>query len=204
MSIEFLLTALILVLTPGTGMIYTLICALSQGRRGAILGAIGSTLSILPHIIAAILGLAAVLHASAVAFQVLKWAGVAYLLYLGWKTVSDKSLFNLEAGPEIQHGSKIVWRGILASLLNPKLSVFFLALLPPFISTTSTSPMFDMALLGGVFMAMTFVAFAIIGMFAATLRQGVQRRPRLLVGIRRSFGGLFLLLGLRLAFIQRN
>ena len=204
MSAEFLLTALILVLTPGTGMIYTLMCGLSQGRRGAVLGALGSTLSILPHIIAAILGLAAVLHASAVAFQLLKWAGVAYLLYLGWKTVNDKSLFDLKENPELRHGGKIVWRGILASLLNPKLSVFFLALLPPFISTSSTSPVADMALLGGVFMAMTFVAFAIIGVFAASLRQGVLQRPRLLVGIRRSFGGLFLLLGLRLAFIQRN
>lgn len=203
MSPEFLLTSLVLVLTPGTGMIYTLLCALSHGRRGAVLGAFGSTLSILPHIGAAVLGLAALLYASAIAFQVVKWVGVAYLLYIGWKTLTDKSLFDLGTHAQGMPNGALVWRGMLASVLNPKLSVFFLALLPQFVDATSVTPMLDMALLGGVFMAMTFIAFAAIGLLGVSIRHGVLRRPRMLVGTRRVFGGLFVLLGARLAVIER-
>ena len=203
MSIEFFLTCLVLVFTPGTGMIYTFMCALSQGRRGAILGAIGSTLSILPHIIAAVLGLAALLHTSAMAFQVIKWIGVGYLLYIGWKTWRDTSLFDFKGEAKQTSSTKLVWQGVLASVLNPKLSLFFLALLPQFVSVNSANPMGEMALLGGIFMAMTFVAFAVLGVMVATARHSVTSRPKLLLNARRGFGGLFVLLGARLAFVGR-
>ncbi len=203
MSIEFLITCLVLVLTPGTGMIYTFMCALSQGRRGAILGAFGSTLSILPHIIAAVLGLAALFHTSALAFQMVKWVGVAYLLYIGWKTWRDTSLFDFNGDAQHSSSTKLVWRGVLASVLNPKLSVFFLALLPQFISANSANPMIEMALLGGIFMGMTFVVFMVLGLMVATAHQGVVSRPKLLMNARRIFGGVFILLGAKLAFVDR-
>jgi len=173
-------------------MIYTLVCALAEGRRGAILGAIGSTFSILPHIIAAVLGLAALLHASAVAFQAVKWVGVAYLLYIGWKTWRDTSLLDLNTEAARTSGRQLVWRGVLASVLNPKLSVFFLAFLPQFVSVDAINPMAEMALLGSVFMGMTFIAFVVIGVLAASARHGVAERPRLLLGLRRVFGGVFI------------
>ena len=203
MSFEFFLTCIVLVLTPGTGMIYTMVCALSEGRRGAILGAIGSTLSILPHIIAAVLGLAALLHASAMAFEVVKWVGVAYLVYIGWKTWSETSMLDLSAEVACTSGRRLIWRGVLASVLNPKLSVFFLAFLPQFVSADATNPMVEMTLLGSIFMGMTFVAFVVIGILVATARQGVVERPRLLLGLRRVFGGMFILLGVRLALVER-
>jgi threonine/homoserine/homoserine lactone efflux protein len=203
MGFEFYLTCLVLVLTPGTGMIYTFMCALSQGRRGAILGALGSTFSILPHILAAILGLAAVLHASAVAFQAIKWIGVAYLLYIGWKTWKDTNLFDLKDGVKQTSSAKLIWQGVLGSVLNPKLSLFFMALLPQFVNVQSTNPMGEMALLGGIFMAMTFVAFAGLGVMVASARHGVQTRPKLLEHARRGFGGVFILLGARLALVER-
>jgi len=203
MSFEFFLTCIVLVLTPGTGMIYTIVCALSEGRRGAILGAIGSTLSILPHIIAAVLGLAALLHASAMAFEVVKWVGVAYLIYIGWKTWSETSMLDLSAEVARTSGRRLIWRGVLASVLNPKLSVFFLAFLPQFVSADAPNPMVEMILLGSIFMGMTFVAFVVIGILVATVRQGVVERPRLLQGLRRAFGGMFILLGARLALVER-
>ncbi|SNY93797.1 Threonine/homoserine/homoserine lactone efflux protein [Cohaesibacter sp. ES.047] len=207
MSIEFLITSLFVVITPGTGMIYTLATTLGYGFRAGLLAALGGTLSIISHIAAAILGLAALLHASAMAFQIVKFAGVAYLLYMAYKMLKEKGQLDAESlGAENREGRTalvIIRDGILLNLLNPKLSIFFLAFLPQFIHVDEVNPVFEMAALGAVFMLMTFVVFALVGLAAASVRDKVLTRPTVMNWLKRGFAATFVMLGARLALTER-
>lgn len=198
-SAHFLLTALVVVLAPGTGVIYTLAVALGRGQRAAILAALGCTFGIVPHLMAATLGLAAVLHTSALLFQIVKFAGVAYLLYLAWQSLRSGGALSVTADSTRQSGAAIARRGALINILNPKLSIFFLALLPPFLSGTPESATFEMVLLGAIFMAMTFVVFVLYGSFASLARSHILTRPGVMRWLNRGFAAIFASLGLRLA-----
>ena len=134
MSVEFLVTTLIVVATPGTGVLYTLAAGLSRGVRASVIAAVGCTLGIVPHMIAAIAGVAALLHTSAVALQTLKFLGVAYLLYLAWATLQEKGAFAVAADIAPRPASKVIMSGVLINILNPKLTIFFFAFLPQFIN----------------------------------------------------------------------
>lgn len=199
MSPEFLLTAFVVVLAPGTGVIYTLGAGLSRGKPAAIAAAIGCTLGILPHLLAAILGLAALLHTSAMVFQIVKFAGVAFLLYLAWQTLRDRSTFEVKSQQKPQGLATTALRGGLINILNPKLSIFFLAFLPQFLSESPAGATVEMITLGAVFMAMTLAVFVLYGLFAAAARDQVLNRPRVLVWMRRGFAATFAGLGLKLA-----
>jgi threonine/homoserine/homoserine lactone efflux protein len=203
MDPAFLLTALIVVLIPGTGVIYTLAVALGRGGPASVSAALGCTLGILPHIAAAILGLAALLHASALLFQVVKFAGVAYLLWMAWGTLREKGLLSAEPDRSPVSHAAIVRRGFLVNILNPKLSIFFLAFLPQFIPVDAAAPALTMMWLGFVFMVMTFVIFVGYGQSAALVRGRVLSSPSVMAWLRRSFAATFSLLGLRLAFSSR-
>lgn len=203
MSTEFLLTSLIVVLMPGTGVIYTLSQGLSGGARAALAATVGCTLGIVPHMAASILGLAAVLHASAMAFQVVKIAGVIYLFYLAWMTLRDHGALDVERKSTHKGYTKIAFQGFLINILNPKLSIFFLAFLPQFVPASQPAPLIDMVMLSGVFMALTAIIFAIYGLMAASMRKHVLSRPAVMTGMRRLFAGAFGALGLRLALAER-
>lgn len=198
-SFQFLLTAFVVVLAPGTGVVYTLALGLGQGRRAALWAAFGCTLGIVPHLMAATLGLAAVLHSSALLFQLVKAAGVVYLLYLAWQAVRSDGVLALRSQGHRQNGITIAWRGALINILNPKLSVFFLALLPPFLSGNPAAATVEMALLGAIFMAMTFVVFIFYGLFAAQARNFLLNSERALSWMNRSFAAVFAGLAARLA-----
>jgi threonine/homoserine/homoserine lactone efflux protein len=206
MTPEFLLTSMIVVLMPGTGVIYTLSCGLFQGRAASVAAAFGCTLGILPHMAASMLGLAALLHASALAFQVVKFAGVAYLLYLAWQMWRDTGTLRVTE-PEGAGASgglvRVSTRGVLINILNPKLSIFFLAFLPQFTPADAADPLWVMAGHSAVFMAMTFVVFVLYGLFAALVRTRVISSPGVMRWLGRSFAGLFAALGVRLAFMER-
>lgn len=198
-SVQFLLTTLVVVLAPGTGVIYTLAMGLGQGRRAALIAAFACTLGIVPAMAAAFLGLAALLHTSALLFQTVKFAGVAYLLWLAWQALRAGGALSVEASPTRQSALAITRRGILLNTLNPKLSIFFLALLPPFLSGSAETASYEMLVLGGVFMAMTFVIFALYGMFAAAARRLILSSERTMKWLNRSFATIFALLAGRLA-----
>jgi threonine/homoserine/homoserine lactone efflux protein len=202
-TIEFLITSLIVVASPGTGALYTLATGFSRGGRSSVVAAFGCTLGIVPHMAAAILGLAALLHTSAVAFQVFKYVGVAYLLYMAWKTLQEHGALKVETDNSAQSALQVTTTAILINILNPKLSIFFLAFLPQFISADEAHPLSQMLLLSAVFMLMTFVVFALYGLFAASIRNHVITRPRVLTWMRRSFAGAFAVLGAKLAFADR-
>ena len=196
-SLQFLLTAFVVVLAPGTGVIYTLALGLGRGRRAAIWAALGCTIGILPHLIAATLGLAAVLHSSALLFQGVKIAGV---LYLAWQMLkSDGALSVSAAKPDPQPGITIAKRGALINILNPKLSIFFLALMPPFLSGSAATATQEMMILGTIFMGMTFAVFALYGLFAAQARSLILGSEAVVKWLNRSFAAIFAALALRLA-----
>lgn len=204
MTIEFLITSLIVVASPGTGALYTLATGFSRGGRSSIVAAFGCTLGIIPHMAAAILGVAALLHTSALAFQIFKYVGVAYLLYMAWKTLQEHGTLKIENdGLSGQSALQVTTTAILINILNPKLSIFFLAFLPQFISTEETHPLSQMLLLSAIFMLMTFVVFALYGLFAAAVRNHVITRPRVLTWMRRTFAGVFAALGAKLALADR-
>ncbi|MBN9234596.1 MULTISPECIES: LysE family translocator [Phyllobacteriaceae] len=203
MSPEFLITTLIIVASPGTGVVYTLAAGLSRGGRASVLAAFACTLGIVPHLIAALTGLAALLHASAVAFEIVKYAGVAYLLYMAWQSLREHGTLKIEAKPDARSARQVLVDGILINLLNPKLSIFFVAFLPQFIAPTEPNVLLRMLELSGVFMAATFIIFAIYGLCAASVRDRIVGSPRVMTWLRRSFAAAFVALGAKLALTER-
>ncbi len=204
MSIEFFITSLVVVLAPGTGVIYTLAIGLSRGPRAAIFAALGCTFGIMPHLLASVFGLAAILHTSAVLFETVKYAGVAYLLYLAWQALKNSHAANLGAPDDQKTNNRsLIKTGILINLLNPKLSIFFLAFLPQFIDPAKTNSSLQMGVLGLAFMLMTFVVFVIYGVFAAKLSGYVQKQPSFHKWFNRTLAGIFTSLSVKLAFTDQ-
>ena len=201
-SVEFLITSLIVALIPGTGVVFTISVGLAQGRRAAFFAALGCTAGIVPHLLATVLGLAALLHTSTLAFQALKIAGVVYLFYLAFVTWKDRQGFAPAAHAAAQTAGALMLRAVALNLLNPKLTLFFLAFLPQFIDG-AYPPGAQMLVLSGVFMATTFVVFLAYGLVAHALRRHVLGSPRVQAWLRRSFAAAFAALGAKLALADR-
>ena len=203
MSVEFLITSLIVVASPGTGVLYTLAAGLARGWKASLFAAFACTLGIIPHVAAAVTGLAALLHTSALAFEVIKYLGVAYLLYMAWQTLTEHGALKVETDGAPKSIRQVLISGVLVNILNPKLSIFFFAFLPQFVSTSEPAALPRMLELSGVFMLITFAVFAIYGLAAAAVRNQVLSRPRVLTWMRRIFAGAFVALGAKLAFTDR-
>ena len=203
MSIEFLLTSLVIIASPGTGVLYTLAAGLSRGASASLVAAFACTLGILPHIAAAVTGLAALLHASALAFEIIRYLGVAYLLYMAWQTIMDRGTPSVDEDRAPRTVRQTIVDGILLNILNPKLSIFFVAFLPQFVSPHEASPLPTMLLLSGAFMGLTFVVFAGYGLCSAAMRRHVISRPSVVTWMRRTFAAAFVAMGARLALAER-
>ena len=203
MSLAFLVTALIVVASPGTGVLYTLAAALTKGSRAGVAAAFGCTLGIVPSMLAAMLGLAAVMHTSALAFAALKYCGVIYLLFMAFQVLRQQGALAVDARVDARSAGRVIVTGFLINILNPKLSIFFLAFLPQFIAADEARPLLLMLELSGAFMAMTFVVFVLYGLFAAAVRDRIVTRPLVMGWLRRGFAGGFAALGIKLAFAER-
>jgi threonine/homoserine/homoserine lactone efflux protein len=203
MTLAFLVTTLIVVASPGTGALYTIAAGISRGGRASLVAAFGCTLGIVPHMAAAVTGLAALLHASALAFELIKYAGVAYLLYMAYSTLRETGALRVEADAAPRSAGRVIVHAILINVLNPKLSIFFFAFLPQFVSPEEPAALLRMLELSAVFMAVTFVVFALYGLFAAAVRSHIIARPRVLLWMRRSFAAAFVGLGAKLALTER-
>jgi threonine/homoserine/homoserine lactone efflux protein len=203
MSSSFLITSLIVIVSPGTGVLYTLAAALTRGSQMSVAAAFGCTLGIIPHLAAAMLGLAAVLHTSALAFAALKWLGVLYLLTMAWQALRERGALAVDSRVDARSAAKVIVTGFLINILNPKLSIFFLAFLPQFIAADEAYVLPQMLQLGLVFMAMTFAVFVLYGLFAASVRDRIITRPAAMAWLRRAFAGGFAALGAKLALAER-
>jgi threonine/homoserine/homoserine lactone efflux protein len=202
-SLTFLVTSLVICVSPGTGALYSIAAGLTRGARAGMLAAFACTLGVLPHAVAAITGLAALLHASGVAFAVVKYAGVAYLAYLAWATWRDTGALSIERDSQGRTARQVITSGITLNLLNPKLTIFFFAFLPQFVPAGSAHSFVHMVGLSAVFMVMTFLTFVAYALLAAATRERVLSRPQLLARMRKAFAVCFLALSGRLAFEAR-
>ncbi len=202
-GLEFLITSLVVVLIPGTGVVFTVSTGLVQGRRASLFAALGCTAGIVPHLLATVMGLAAVMHTSALAFQLLKYAGVAYLFYVAFATWRDKSAFAVDGSVSKVSARGLVVKAFLLNILNPKLTIFFLAFLPQFVDPASSQPLLQLLTLSAVFMAMTFVVFVAYGVVAHTFRKRVIESERVQGWLRVGFAAAFAGLGAKLAFSEK-
>jgi threonine/homoserine/homoserine lactone efflux protein len=202
-NIEFIITSLIVVLIPGTSVIYTISTGLFLGWRASIFAALGCTAGIIPHLLASVLGLATIIHMSAIAFQVMKFIGVAYLFYLAWSMWKETGTLKLEGKNSNKDAWRIVIKGFLINILNPKLSLFFLAFLPQFLPSGTGSPVLNMLLLSIVFMGMTLFVFILYGLFANSVRDYVVHSPNIIKTTQRTFAVIFSMLGAKLAMAER-
>lgn len=199
MSIEFFLTSLVVILLPGTGVIYTLAVGLGRGFEPSVAAALGCSLGIVPAALASIVGLAAVLHTSAVAFQLIKYLGVIYLFYMAWRVLKEGGVMEFAEEKSVKSAAQIALTGTLINILNPKLSLFFMAFLPQFVTLGSANVTSELIGLALVFMVMTFVVFVAYGAFASAARDYIIVRPTVMIWVKRIFAGTFGFLGLKLA-----
>ena len=203
-SLEFLLTSLVVVLIPGTGVLYTVATGLFIGKRASFFAAIGCTLGIIPALLASAFGLAAIFHTSAMAFQVVKYVGAAYLLYLAWQMWRSSSPLVVSAEQSDTQYSGLIIKGFLLNILNPKLSIFFLAFLPQFIPNTTESVLGSMFLLGAVFMLMTLAVFIVYGFLSGSFSAFIIKSEKVSIRIQKLFASSFAALGLKLALSERT
>ena len=203
MSLDYLITSIIVILLPGTGVIYTLAIGLGRGFRASVAASIGCTLGILPAALASIVGLAAILHTSALAFQVIKYLGIAHLFYMAWSILKSDGGLSVEEDRNKTSSLQTITNGFLLNVLNPKLSLFFLAFLPQFIPAGTSNATTSLVLLAAIFMALTFIIFVGYGAFAALARNYVISRPNVMTWCKRAFAGSFGMLGLKLALSDR-
>ncbi|MEJ2156873.1 MAG: LysE family translocator [Desulfobacteraceae bacterium] len=202
LSTEFLLTSLVVVLAPGTGVIYTVTMGILSGRKSSVAAAVGCTAGIVPHLLAAIFGLSAIMHMGSLAFQVIRWTGAIYLLYLAWSMWRESGVLKFDAGDTKKSCRQIAVRGVLINIFNPKLSIFFLAFLPLFVSPSESSPVAQLLRLSAVFMGMTLIIFILYGLSATAVRNWVTHSPRRMVWLQRSIAALFAAMGAKLALSQ--
>lgn len=203
-SIEFLVTSLVVVLIPGTGVLYTVASGLFMSWRAAIAAAIGCTIGIVPSLLASVFGLALIFHTSALAFQIIKYAGVIYLLYLAWSMWRSSGALQLGEKKAEQHSmASVAIRGCLINILNPKLSIFFLAFLPQFLTQQADQPVEQMIALGGIFMLMTLLVFILYGILANSVREYIIHSEKISGMIQKVFAGSFAALGLKLALTEK-
>ncbi|MGK9174342.1 LysE family translocator [Yokenella regensburgei] len=196
---DFLVTSLLIILSPGAGTLITLAAGLRQGTRGAVVTAAGCTLGVLPHMLAAVTGLATLLHASPLLFSVVKYTGVAYLLYMAWQTLRDGGLLSVDARGATLSYCSLIKQSVVANILNPKLSLFFLAFLPQFIAVHDTHPTRTMLMLSAIFAAMTFAVFSLYGIFASGVSHRIVENHRAMRCIRWGVALAFIAVGIRLA-----
>ena len=202
-TFEFLVTSLVVVLVPGTGAVFCVSTGILQGRRASLYAALGCTLGIVPHLLASVLGLAALMHASALSFEIVKYAGVAYLLYLAYATWNDRAALAVDAATRQDRPLAIIVKAVLLNLLNPKLTIFFLAFLPQFVAAGAPSAFAHLLVLSAVFMAMTLVVFALYGLLANAFRRRVVQSARTQAWLRRIFATAFAGLVVQLALTER-
>jgi threonine/homoserine/homoserine lactone efflux protein len=203
MNPEFLLASLIIVLIPGTGVVYTITTGLTLKWRASLAAAIGCTLGIVPHILASVLGLSALVNMSAQVFSVLKWAGAFYLLYLAWQMWREAGTLEIHKKNTETSFKKITLKAIAINLLNPKLTIFFFAFLPLFVSKEAVSPTLEMMLLSAVFMGVTFIVFALYGILASGISAYLMNSANAVKRLQQAFAIILAGFAVKLALSEK-
>jgi threonine/homoserine/homoserine lactone efflux protein len=202
----FILSGLLLNITPGPDTAYIVGRSIQMGWRGGALAALGICAGCLVHVFAAALGLSALLAASAIAFVAVKWIGAAYLVYLGITMLLSRphgaaTTVAAGVGPDLPPRA-VFWQGALTNVLNPKVALFFLAFLPQFVDADAPHKAFAFVLLGAIFIFNGMLWCLMVAVVAARSASQVRRSSRLMAWINRTIGGLFVYLGIRIAMME--
>lgn len=199
----FLGASVALTVAPGPDNTFVVAQGISRGRKAAVVTALGMCSGVSVHTTAAALGISALLYSSATAFQILKFAGAGYLLFLAWKSLKEQQIL-LPKGVEDGRSSWLLFRrGFIMNVINPKVALFFLAFLPQFVSPGSATAAVQMFVLGLLFMAQAVVVFSVIGWLSGSIGEAVVKRPRIARWFGRLTAGVFASLGIRLALAER-
>ena len=200
----FFFATVLVVIVPGPGMLFVISRSIAGGRKAGIISALGTSTGIAVHILAAGFGLSIIIFATEIGFRIMKWVGGIYLIFLAWKAFTHRQAFTLESGKaDISHAS-IFWQGVLVNALNPKVALFFIAFIPQFVNPASWSIPAQTIVLGSIFMVFTVIIFIVYGISAAMIRKWVIEWPRVHKVIDWTTGSLFVFLGIRLAFSNRQ
>lgn len=203
LTLSFLGAAILLTLAPGPDILFVIAQSISQNSKAGIATACGLCTGLFVHITAAVLGVSAVIYASATAFAVVKYAGAAYLLYLAWQAFRDKrSEIGLTGKPHASYGA-LYRRGILMNVLNPKVSLFFIALLPQFVDRSAGHVSLQMLGLGVIFLLQALIIFILVSLFANRFGQWLMRSKTIARKINVLQGLLFTAIALQIAFSKR-
>ncbi len=197
----FLVASLVVILAPGPDNILVLTRGITMGRNAAMISAAGASVGLVCHSVFAAVGLSALLSQSAVAFSVVKYAGAAYLIYIGIKAFASKEIVVLPDNSPRTGMRKVFSQAVASNVLNPKIAVFFLAYLPQFANGSPSG--LRLLALGLLFAALTWVLFSVFGYFSGFLGGKISSRPTYSRALNRITGGVLVALGLRLALQER-
>lgn len=201
--LSFLGIAIVLTLMPGPDNLFVLAQSISNGKNAGISTALGLCTGLIVHITAATIGITAIIYQSALAFHLVKYAGAAYLLYLAYKSFREKSSgFDLKKEGSLNYKS-LYKKGIIMNLLNPKVSLFFLAFLPQFVNYGAGHVSIQMLVYGIIFLIQTLVLFSLFSIFAGKVGYFLRKSPSLSKKINIIQGSLFTLIGLKIAFSEK-
>jgi threonine/homoserine/homoserine lactone efflux protein len=198
----YLCASVALTVSPGPDNIFVITQGITRGRKAAIVTALGMCSGISVHTTAAALGISAIFYSSAVAFNLVKYAGALYLLYLAWKTFRSRSAFALSTALDLP-AAALFRRGFIMNVLNPKVALFFLAFLPQFVAPAAGHLPLQMLLLGAIFMLQAVAIFSLIGWFSGVIGKQLQTRPRIAKYFDWLTSGVFASLGVKLALAER-
>lgn len=202
--ILFITSSWLLIISPGPDSIYVLTRGISLGRKAGIISALGVTLGIFVHTAFAAFGLSVILMTSSTLFIIVKAAGTIYLVYLGIRTIFDKKKVTIKNNHTSDSHKSIFLQGVLSNTLNPKVALFFLSYLPQFVNKDSSSVSIQMLILGTTFAFFGVIYLVTLGYFSGRIGQWIITKESIMRNIRIISGSILIMLGIRLAFVQRN
>jgi threonine/homoserine/homoserine lactone efflux protein len=195
----FIAASTLLALAPGPDIIYVLTRAVSQGRKAGIAAALGFATGCIFHTVLAAVGVAALIRSSELAFDIVRYAGAAYLVWIGIQALRHRSSFSVEGASDARALATIYKQSVIGNILNPKVTLFFLAFLPQFVNAQAGNIGLQMTILGVVFMGVTIVVFGAVAIFAAMIGDWVRRKPAIGERLNVFAGMTFIALGIRVA-----
>ncbi|WP_226582696.1 LysE family translocator [Halobacillus litoralis] len=201
--LSFLGVALLLTFSPGPDILFVIAQSISQNKKAGIITALGLCTGLIVHISAAALGVSAVIYQSAIAFDVVKYAGAVYLLYLAWQSFRDKGSTLISEGQKSLTYNSLYKKGILMNILNPKVSLFFLALLPQFVNRSSGYVPLQMTLLGGIFLLQAFGVFVLVSLLSDKIRSLLIRNTQVAGKLNVIQGTVLGIIGLQIALSEK-
>jgi threonine/homoserine/homoserine lactone efflux protein len=195
----FLVAAAVLTIAPGPDIVYVLTRGVTQGRRAGIAAALGFATGCLFHTALAVLGVAALIRSSELAFNAVRWAGAAYLVWIGVQALRHRASFSLAGGGDAGALLAVYRQSVIGNALNPKVTLFFLSFLPQFVNEEAGSVGVQMAVLGVVFMAVTIVVFGAVALFSGWIGERLRASPAITSRLNLFAGLAFIGLGVRVA-----